>query len=281
MTTRLHRALLLGTALLAVTACSTAAPNPQFADAQGRLTAAYNDKEVAERGQGDLSNAKMALQSAQTAWAQNDKKTSDHHLMMAQTYMDLAETRGQQAKVELASAGMANRVRLDSKDQQLDAKTQELAARDQQLAGRTEELADSNMALTKAQDRLRDLDMRETSMGSTMVLQDVGFESGQSVLMPGGANRLTPLIDYLRLSPKTRVRIEGYTDDVGGGAYNQRLSQARAEAVKTALVAGSIDAGRIETAGFGLDKPVATNSTASGRQSNRRVEITLLKQPGT
>ena len=90
---------------------------------------------------------------------------------------------------------------------------------------------------------------------------------------------MAPLLNYLRLAPEAKVSIEGNTDNVGGAAYNQRLSLDRANAVKAILMAGGVGADRISTSGAGFDKPLATNDTNAGRQLNRRVEITLLEKP--
>lgn len=282
----LSRVLLLGTALITIAACSTVAPNAQITDAQGRLSAAYNDKETAERGQGDLANAKLALQTAQTEWKSGDKALAEHQLMIGQTYIDLAETRGQQAKVEADNTRLAGLTQMSLKNQQLAAKDQQLQTLDRQIAGQSQVIANKNdqlaakdQALAAAQTQLRDYNMTANDLGSTMVLQDVSFETGKSQLLAGGVNRLQPLINYLRLSPETRVRVEGFTDNVGGTAYNQQLSLDRANSVKAILSAGGVGADRISTAGSGVNKPLATNTTIAGRQSNRRVEITLLKQP--
>jgi outer membrane protein OmpA-like peptidoglycan-associated protein len=261
----------LGAALLTTAGCATVEPNTRISDAQGRLTAAYNDKETAERSQGVLASAKTSLQTAQAEWNDGHKEKSDHNLMMGQTYLDIAETRGQQGKLEQANITLTSQSGLARKDRQI-------AAKDRVISDKNDQLADKDHQLALAQDQLRASDMKLTDLGSTMVLQDVSFETGKSQLLPGGVNRLTPLIDYLRLSPKTQVRIEGYTDNIGGADFNKQLSLDRANAVKGVLT-GGIAGERIETIGFGLSKPVATNSTQAGRQSNRRVEVTLLKQP--
>ncbi len=266
------KTLMLGVAMLALTACAGVQPNTRLADAQGRLTVAYNDKETAERGQGDLANAKTSLATAERDWKHGDKEVSDHNLMVGETYLNLAETRGKQAKLEQANVALSTQAGLAEKNRQL-------AVKDRVIAGKNDQLADKDKQLALAQDQLRDSNMKVTELGSTMVLQDVSFETGKSQLLPGGVNRLQPLINYLKLSPQTMVRIEGYTDNVGGAAYNSQLSLDRANAVKAILSAGGIDGARIETIGSGLTKPVATNATVAGRQSNRRVEVTLLKQP--
>jgi outer membrane protein OmpA-like peptidoglycan-associated protein len=271
--------LAVGAALLAITGCATIAPNTRISDAEGRLTAAYNDKETADRSQGVLASAKMSLQTAQSDWKAGKREKSDHNLMMGQTYLDIAETRGQQGKLEKQNIALSSQAALAGKNQQIAAKDELIADKNSQLAEKNTQLADKDRQLADAQDQLRASDMKLTDLGSTMVLQDVSFETGKSQLLPGGVNRLTPLINYLRLSPQTQVRVEGYTDNVGAPDYNQRLSLDRADAVKTVLTGGGIAAERIATIGSGLSKPVATNNTQAGRQSNRRVEVTLLKQP--
>jgi outer membrane protein OmpA-like peptidoglycan-associated protein len=74
-----------------------------------------------------------------------------------------------------------------------------------------------------------------------------------------------------------RVRVEGHTDNVGSAAYNKDLSQRRARSVVRYLVdRGGVPAGRLESAGYGFERPVATNATAVGRAKNRRVDFTIL-----
>jgi outer membrane protein OmpA-like peptidoglycan-associated protein len=75
-----------------------------------------------------------------------------------------------------------------------------------------------------------------------------------------------------------RVRVEGHTDSVGKDSANLRLSQKRAEAVVTSLLREGVNASRLEAVGFGETKPIASNSTASGRQENRRTEFNILEQ---
>jgi len=272
---------MFGSAVLVLGACSSIQPNTNIADAQSRLSSDYNDKEIADRGQGDLASAKTSLQRAQLEWADGDREKSSHSLMMSKTYLDLAETRGQEAKVEEDNTRLAELAQTAGKNQELAAKDQELQGKDRIIAGKNDQLADKTEQLAQAEDQLRDSHMINTDLGSTMVLQDVSFETGKSQLLSGGVNRLQPLIRYLLLSPATHVRIEGYTDNIGGAAYNQQLSLERANAVEAILLSGGVSVDRISTIGSGLNKPVTTNDTSAGRQSNRRVEITLLKQPGT
>jgi len=73
--------------------------------------------------------------------------------------------------------------------------------------------------------------------------------------------------------PSMKVSVEGHTDSVGSEAYNRRLSERRARAVRDYMVENGISPSRIATRGFGKSRPVASNETAEGRAQNRRVEI--------
>ncbi len=72
------------------------------------------------------------------------------------------------------------------------------------------------------------------------------------------------------------IRVEGHTDTVGSAAYNKDLSARRAASVVSYLVGKGVEAGRLEPAGYGYDKPIASNETALGRARNRRVEFTII-----
>ena len=87
------------------------------------------------------------------------------------------------------------------------------------------------------------------------------------------ASALADVVKVMRQQPTLRVMVEGHTDSVGSDAYNQRLSERRAEAVKAYLVRQGIDASRISTRGLGKTRPVASNQTEAGRAENRRAEV--------
>ena len=125
---------------------------------------------------------------------------------------------------------------------------------------------------------MRDYRMRQTEHGATFDLQDVLFESGSARLLPAALQRLRPLASYLRANPDVPVRIDGHTDSVGSDAANQLLSERRADAVREALGAMGVDESELVAAGHGETMPAASNATATGRQLNRRVEVTLVGQ---
>ncbi len=74
-----------------------------------------------------------------------------------------------------------------------------------------------------------------------------------------------------------KVRIEGHTDSVGDDVKNMKLSQSRADAVRAALIKLGVDPGRMDAVGFGETKPIASNSTSSGKAENRRTEFSIVE----
>jgi OOP family OmpA-OmpF porin len=90
---------------------------------------------------------------------------------------------------------------------------------------------------------------------------------------------LEKAVKFIKKYPQQKILISGHTDSVGAAAYNKQLSQRRADAVKTYLVEeAGLDADKLVTKGYGEEKPIASNDTPSGRQENRRVEISVFMQ---
>ena len=120
---------------------------------------------------------------------------------------------------------------------------------------------------------LKSLEAKETARGITLTLGDVLFATGRSELKPGAERKLGPLATYLREHPQERISIGGHTDNVGTKKYNKLLSEKRAESVKNWLVKRGVDASRILSIGYGMDKPIVPNTSKANRQKNRRCEI--------
>lgn len=99
------------------------------------------------------------------------------------------------------------------------------------------------------------------------------FDTGKSNIKPKYDAELKSVSEFLKEFPKAKGEISGHTDNVGGKAYNQKLSQARADSVSKYIVQKfGISADRIVGKGYGFSKPVASNKTKEGKSKNRRIE---------
>lgn len=101
------------------------------------------------------------------------------------------------------------------------------------------------------------------------------FDTNSSYLRETSKQNLVDLASVLAKYPDTNILIEGHTDSTGEDKYNKWLSDRRSSSVKSFLTANSIKEKRMETAGYGEEKPVGDNGSAEGRQANRRVEIAI------
>lgn len=110
---------------------------------------------------------------------------------------------------------------------------------------------------------------------------NIYFATGRSDLQPGIRARLADIGKTLAAASDRHVLVEGHTDSTGRADFNLKLSQLRAESVKSVLVANGVSPERIEVHGYGATKPVASNSTPSGRSQNRRVEIIIQAAPAS
>ena len=119
------------------------------------------------------------------------------------------------------------------------------------------------------------MNAKQTERGTLVTFGDVLFQFGKSDLQPNGMRNINTLAEYLIQNPDRKVIVEGYTDSVGSAAFNQTLSERRADAVRNALVRKGVDPTRIVAQGYGKEYPVASNATDSGRAQNRRVEVTI------
>jgi outer membrane protein OmpA-like peptidoglycan-associated protein len=150
----------------------------------------------------------------------------------------------------------------------LDARTRQAQRAQQQAQAATGQVQ-------QLQQELAALQARQTDRGLVLTLGDVLFETGKADLRPGALRNLYPLVTFLQKYPERRVVIEGHTDSVGSEAYNLDLSQRRADAVRDFLLQNGVNAAQLTTHGYGKASPVASNSTAEGRQQNRRVELII------
>jgi len=250
---------------LALGACASAPqPNAALQSAHDAVASAEADPNVAKYAALDLEAAKRDLAIADDAAMHHKEDAIGQPAYLATQNAKLAQMHAA-AKADDArvAAGQAERDQI-------------------QLAARNREVQNANMAKNAAQDetaRLQaevdQLKATPTSRGLVLTLGDVLFDTGRAELNPGAGRKLDQLAQFLSEHKDRRVQIDGFTDSVGTDAYNEQLSQRRADAVKSALITRGIDPSRVSTEGYGKAFPVANNTDSGGRQLNRRVEVVI------
>ncbi len=117
---------------------------------------------------------------------------------------------------------------------------------------------------------------KRTEQGLVSKLKsDILFDTGKSDLKPVANENLAKMATIMKKYPENVLTVKGYTDSTGSAARNRSLSEERAAAVRSQLVAGGIPANTISVVGMGPDAPIGDNKTAEGRSQNRRVEIEI------
>lgn len=113
----------------------------------------------------------------------------------------------------------------------------------------------------------------ETTLGCGSIIQGIGFDYDSATIRPGAEPVLVALFKGLADDPSAAIRIEGHTSSEGADGYNLELSERRAQAVVDDLIGRGINAARLSAVGAGETRPIADNSSESGRSMNRRVEV--------
>jgi outer membrane protein OmpA-like peptidoglycan-associated protein len=237
---------------------------------------AERDKAEQSRRFAEQAQQQAALEAKQRAAAEADRAAAERAKAEA-----LAAA--QNAQQEREAAERAKR-EADEARQAAIAQQQQLAAdaeRSRQLA------ANADAARLKAEQDQAELRRQlleqfnmvlqttETARGLIVNMSDVLFDTGRYTLKPGAREKLAKVAGIILGHPGLKIEVEGHTDSVGGDDYNQKLSENRANAVREYLVEQGIKSDAITAQGFGKTKPVADNSTAAGRQRNRRVELVV------
>lgn len=124
----------------------------------------------------------------------------------------------------------------------------------------------------------RNFYLQKIEVGTKVVLDNIYFETGKSVLTANSFEALDQVVRFLENNRSVRLEISGHTDNTGSLRINSRLSTARAKAVVDYLVNKGITAGRLEYQGYADTQPVAENDTSEGREMNRRVEFKVLEK---
>lgn len=266
-------------AIAALAGCSTVPPEKTPLElARADYIAAQNNPKTVTLASAELKDAGDALQRANLASSRNDNAaTVDHLSYLARQKVAVAEEAARQKSAEQRVKD-ANAVR----DRiQLEARTKEADAAKQSALVAQSQAREAELRNAQLEAQVKELNAKPTPRGYVITFGDVLFGTNQSTLKAGATRNIEKLVTFLNLYPQRRVLIEGFTDSIGSETLNQRLSERRANAVRTALIDAGIARQRIDTRGYGEEYPVAGNDSESGRQLNRRVEIVLSDDTGT
>jgi outer membrane protein OmpA-like peptidoglycan-associated protein len=194
-----------------------------------------------------------------------------------------AEAARQQAQLRAEAAARdaaARDAQLQATQARAEAAARDAAAREAQLQA-TQAQAETERARRAAEELRaqlleqfnRIMETRDSARGLVVTMADVLFDTGKYDLRPPTREALARLSGIALAHPGLRFEVEGHTDSVGSDELNQVLSQQRADTVRDYLIQQGLPAQGVTARGFGKTVPVADNSTAEGRQKNRRVEL--------
>ena len=204
--------------------------------------------------------------------AQADAALSQQQAAQSQLDAQNSQMQAQQAKLEAEQAHAA-KAQADAARAQAEAEAAEARAK---AAEANKSVEDANAVREKLRQQLNSvLATSETARGLIVNMSDVLFDTGRYTLKPTTQISLAKVAGILLAYPGLKVQVEGYTDSVGSDEFNQTLSDNRASTVKNFLISQGVSPGSITSQGFGKNDPVADNSTSSGRQQNRRVNMVV------
>jgi outer membrane protein OmpA-like peptidoglycan-associated protein len=222
-------------------------------EAQGRMNAeAVTVEAVRERNDAERRRleAQAAAQQAAGAQATAEQARNDAQQQQQAAEADAERNRAAAASAEAAAA---------SSDAQL-----QQAVHDRE-ALRARLLQQFNLIL----------ETRDTARGLVVNMSDVLFDSGKFTLRPLAREKLAKISGIVLAYPSLNLAVEGNTDSVGTDAFNQQLSEQRAEGVRDYLTHEGVPESSTTATGYGKSRPIASNDTSEGRQENRRVELVV------
>jgi outer membrane protein OmpA-like peptidoglycan-associated protein len=215
------------------------------------------DAQAKSQGQADDAIRQKEQAQSDTAKAQ---------LAKTQAESDAARAQSDMAANQAASAAAVSAA-------QADADRSRLAAEQAQSSVQQAE-ADKAAMRTRLSEQLNTiLQTRDSARGLIVSMSDVLFDTGKYSLKPGAREKLAKVAGILLAYPGLNIEVGGYTDNVGGDAMNQTLSENRAGSVRDYLVNQGVATNSVSAKGFGNTLPVASNDNSTGRQQNRRVEL--------
>ena len=133
-----------------------------------------------------------------------------------------------------------------------------------------------NGEYSKMQPYQKDVHLKRIELGESVIMKNVFFDTDKSDLRSESQVELNKLLTLLQQNPQMKVEIGGHTDNVGSAEHNLLLSEKRAKAVFDYLISKGIRADRLQFAGYGYSKPIASNDTEEGRAMNRRTEFSII-----
>jgi outer membrane protein OmpA-like peptidoglycan-associated protein len=253
-----------------------------------------------QQAENDLANKAdtntIVADSRQTAQFADDARTLAMQRQEAQRIVQEREAAAAKAKAEAeaqAAVEAANvKAKADTAAAEAKQRADQAAAEARQQAAEAKQKADAEIAAEAAARQKAELERQElraklleqfnrvlpttdTSRGLVVNMGDVLFATGKADLGSDAKIALAKLTGIVLNYPSLKLAIGGYTDSTGSAEMNLTLSTKRAGAVLNYLVSQGLDAGSLSTQGYGMSNPVADNSTAQGRQRNRRVEIVI------
>ena len=241
----------------------------QFSEDARALAAKRQEEErIAQEKSDAAAKAKAEAEAKASAEAAEAKRIADAE---ARRQAELAAAREAQMKAEAEAARLKAKAEQDA----LRAKEEmakEAAARARQDAEKAErEKQTLRASLLEQFNRI--LSTRDTPRGLVVTMADVLFDTGKYNLRPEARERLARLSGIVLAHPGLNLEVEGHTDSTGGDELNQKLSEQRAGTTREYLIQQGLSDGSVTAKGYGKTMPVADNSTAQGRQQNRRVEL--------
>jgi outer membrane protein OmpA-like peptidoglycan-associated protein len=223
---------------------------------QARIDA---DRRAHEEAQ---AKAEADAAAAQAAAAQSQAQSEEDARRRAEAEAAQAAAQ-QQQQAALAAQQQAQAAAAAAQAAAAQADQQRQEAIQQREAMRARLLAQLNQVLQT----------RDTARGLIVSMPDVLFDFNKYTLKPEARERLARISGIVLAYPDLRLEIDGYTDSIGSDEYNQTLSDKRAEAVRDYIVTSGVSMNNVVAHGMGKADPVADNTTAAGRQLNRRVEM--------
>ncbi len=220
----------------------------------------------------EITYARQAVERAEDARLVTLRQQAAERQRNAQEAKVEAQSQAQQSELE-AERAKAAKAQADADRARAEA---DAAAARASAAEANKSAEDANAVREKLRSELNSvLATSETARGLIVHMSDVLFDTGKYSLKQNTQISLAKVAGILQAYPGLKLQVEGYTDSVGGEAYNQKLSENRADAVRDFLLAQGVSHDNMTSTGYGESNPVADNSTASGRSQNRRVQLVV------